>query len=662
MTAVEIDKGYSFGWKINNDDILTVHVFCMTNNLNYADWVKAIGTKTNQYSTLRHDSSIHFKNTHSEYDKALKSLFQKHERRYGDYCGQNMNTGYLKGSISKPGYICMFITEKNINNEDSLHSVCTLTFKRFNSKDYLYIDAVCSKQKGQDIKNYGAWRLFLLLKFASKSIGLKGIKLEAVPDENTLNFYRRQLFKIGEMNGSLYKATQTFTSGLTSVRSAARAIMAIRKINQARIHTLDADSLLNELNRDFDENSIMTIESENLINNENHDEPSMVVTNAVKSLTSNDLQIFEPEVAAVAASASAASASAASAAAPSEALNHVVQTAIADVDTDSPSSLLVIATEIQYYVRMSNFLNFRAKMVELVNQIQSWDEMYDFMSCMRGITTHLDTKYADDAAYFLRLALDRLPKSQDFNSFLLTQIRNPNNWTIPFVLKCDCPMVGILLLLMSKEHLVSSFILENAYNELNGLNGLNKSSFVRRGLWYTFYTIKTNNINWGDYLVLIHELIHEYTDENINDLISIYLNKGRKTCYIDTKHTNFFGFLSLFFNININNNEIKLFFQVVRELINHISYLENFNNSTIRVIKDIFDPYLTEDRHIESIYTLLKTNRITKDSESVVTATRIYTEQIIDNKIKNEYEHQIQQYNQLNAIFPLSPSLSLPPS
>jgi hypothetical protein len=197
------------------------------------------------------------------------------------------------------------------------------------------------------------------------------------------------------------------------------------------------------------------------------------------------------------------------------------------------------------------------------------------------------------------------------------------------------------MVLISKEHLVSSFILENAYNELN------TSSFVRRGLWYTFYTIKLNKINWEDYLQLIHKL----DNQNLDDLISIYLNKGEKICYININNNFFYGFLCLFFNINYN--EIKHFFMFVRELIKKISYLENFNNSTNERIDSIFDNYLTSDPSIRSIYELLKQEGITKESRCVLNAMRIYDSENINSQITTKYlQYQLPpppQWSELTA-------------
>jgi hypothetical protein len=427
--SINNDNGYSFEWKINANDFLVVHIFCKTTSNFYARWVDAIRTKTVQYSRARgYDSSNFRAYKKEEYIKILDNLFATHENVNGDYCGAGMNTGYLKSSINNPGYICMFITEKN-----NLHSVCTLKEK----DNYLYIDAVCSTQKGHGVINYGAWRLFLLIYFASKQIGLTSIQLEAVSTPSTLDFYKRQLFKIGKKNSrGLYPAERIITSETGRMKKFVVAIIAARRMLKSYYSTLtetQTNNLLSNLNiKDdditiFDDNGVGLDDSldDSLDNSQNNN-----TLNAAVSLLNNNPNSIQTETAVVATAKSlvaksvaedaaeaaadaqgvvavaqeaqraaadaqgalAAAQGAAAAAGASENISQIIRV----VNNDPPPLIHTIATTIHYYI----FMGFEDKLNSfLLDMIGDDNQIYMFMNSLRGIITHANNETHREIAY-----------------------------------------------------------------------------------------------------------------------------------------------------------------------------------------------------------------------------------------------------------------------
>jgi hypothetical protein len=428
--SINNNNGYSFEWKINANDFLVVHIFCKTTSNFYARWVEAIRTKTAQYSHTRgYDSSNFRAYQKQDYVKILDNLFATHENVNGDYCGPGMNTGYLKSSINKPEYICMFITENN-----HLHSVCTLKEK----DNYLYIDAVCSTQKGHGVINYGAWRLFLLIYFASKHSGLKSIQLEAVSTPSTLDFYKRQLFKIGKKNKSgLYPAQRIITSEAGRMKKFVVAIIAARRMLKSYYSTLtesQINSLLsnlviedNETDKIFNDNddglddglddSLDNFQNNNTLNaavsrlnnNPNTIQTETAVVATAKSLVAKSVAEDAAEAAAAVQGVVAVAQEAQRTAAAAQGAEAAAQTAVEEarageeiseiirVVNDDPLPIIhTIATTIHYYI----FMGFNDKLnLFLLDMIGDDNQIYMFMNSLRGIITHVNNETHREIAY-----------------------------------------------------------------------------------------------------------------------------------------------------------------------------------------------------------------------------------------------------------------------
>jgi len=195
----------SIDWHVRdgtNDGILKVYLFQKIPESNpIVRWKNALVEKLNQYNRANHANRGLFTenadgSTTSDYQDQSYTLgplpnqanyrhfHALHAKYRGDFCGDEMNPGYINIAINTKNYICMFVTDSS-TGEEKLHSVVIFYFKSTSSN--IYIDIFCTSTIPGYVNFRGGYRLMSLLYGICRLLGLD-IELHSL--DAAIEFYK----------------------------------------------------------------------------------------------------------------------------------------------------------------------------------------------------------------------------------------------------------------------------------------------------------------------------------------------------------------------------------------------------------------------------------------------------------------------------------------
>ena len=193
--------------------------FSDNNNQDFINFFNAIGRKLDKYNQLTANSNNpYLQNWPNNNNRLLLSILlekYKTDNHGKDFCGDIMDTEYLKGSANDKKRMCIFITGTNPhphnNSEERLHSAATVYFstKTISSdsesssastvftmkmEKVLNVEAICAAPRNYVTHN-GGRRMMALLVGACREMSIKNIYLNAIDVQQTLDFYKSLGFK-----------------------------------------------------------------------------------------------------------------------------------------------------------------------------------------------------------------------------------------------------------------------------------------------------------------------------------------------------------------------------------------------------------------------------------------------------------------------------------
>jgi hypothetical protein len=211
-------------------------------------WKDALTQKINQYNQAQYNNTnqgvyvdktyilgINLCNTNNEHFNKMLEKFGT-DNNSKDFCGDEMNGGYLRYTIEHKKRICMFITSEK-DGEERLHSVVTFIKDPIKPK-CIYIDVLCTCTVPDYVNFKGGYRIMALLYGICKELKYS-IRLHSL--SAPINFYKSWGFTstgnresglpefisdcASRANTSLPKAIQT----VIAANSLTRAVNATKK-------------------------------------------------------------------------------------------------------------------------------------------------------------------------------------------------------------------------------------------------------------------------------------------------------------------------------------------------------------------------------------------------------------------------------------------------